>query len=192
MPRSPEVIAGAQRARTLSALPATVPARHAHVFESSQVSNMMDRALAGEGELYFSTVEGLWCVVRTTPRIENARGITMQRAERVEFRFKDNLYFLEKSNKNHDEIREYIRNLSGYGLTVRPMDEIARENKARAVAEARKVLESITPGEETKTIIAALAPQVSQMSPDERVEAIRLLDPDYAPAEAKPKKGRAA
>lgn len=185
MPRSPEIVAGAQRARTLSALPATVPSRHAHVFESSEVSNLMDRALNGEGELYFSTVEGLWCVVRTTPRIENARGQIMQRSERVEFRFKDNLFFLAKKHPHHDEIRDYIRSLSGYGLTVRPMDEIARENKARAVAEARKVLESVTPGEETKTIIAALAPQVSQMSTEDRIAAIRLLDPDYKPAKSR-------
>ena len=67
MPRSPEVTTGPQTTRPLSAAPATVPARHAHVFESSQVSNLMDRALNGEGTLYFSTVEGLWCVVRTTP-----------------------------------------------------------------------------------------------------------------------------
>lgn len=185
MPRSPEITTGAQQARTLSALPATVPARHAHIFESSEVSNLMDRALAGEGELYFSTVEGLWCVVRTTPRIENARGQIMQKSERVEFRFKDNLFFLAKKNPHHDEIRDYIRGLSGYGLTVRPMDEIARENKARAVAEARKVLASVTPGEETKTIIAALAPQVAQMSTEDRLEAIRLLDPDYKPAKSK-------
>lgn len=181
MPRSPEVVTGPQSTRVLSALPATVPARHAHVFESSQVSNLMDRALNGEGELYFSTVEGLWCVVRTTPRIENARGQIMQRSERVEFRFRENLFFLEKKHPNHDEIRDYIQKLSGYGLTVRPMNEIARENKARAVAEARKVLASVTPGEETKTILSALAPQISQMSAEDRLAALRVFDPDYAP-----------
>lgn len=175
MPRSPEVTTGPQTTRPLSAAPATVPARHAHVFESSQVSNLMDRALNGEGTLYFSTVEGLWCVVRTTPRIENARGQILQRAERVDFRFRDNLYFLERKNPNHDEIKSYIEGLVGYGLTVRPMEEIARENKARALAEARKVLASVTPGEETKTIISALAPQISQMSVEERRELARSI-----------------
>lgn len=187
MPRSPEVTTGPQVTRPLSAAPATVPARHAHVFESSQVSNLMDRALAGEGTLYFSTVEGLWCVVRTTPRIENARGQILQRAERVDFRFRDNLYFLDRKNPNHDEIEAYIKNLVGYGLTVRPMEEIARENKARALAEARKVLASVTPGEETKTIISALAPQISQMSIEERMELARSIAGDQEP-ESEPEK----
>ena len=147
----------------------------------------MDRALNGEGTLYFSTVEGLWCVVRTTPRIENARGQILQRAERVDFRFRDNLYFLDRKNPNHDEIEAYIKNLVGYGLTVRPMEEIARENKARALAEARKVLASVTPGEETKTIISALAPQISQMSIEERMELARSIAGDQEP-ESEPEK----
>lgn len=193
MPRSPEVTTGPQVTRPLSAAPATVPARHAHVFESSQVSNLMDRALAGEGTLYFSTVEGLWCVVRTTPRIENARGQILQRAERVDFRFRDNLYFLDRKNPNHDEIEAYIKNLVGYGLTVRPMEEIARENKARALAEARKVLASVTPGEETKTIISALAPQISQMSIEERLELARSITGDASEAaDSEPKEAPAS
>lgn len=193
MPRSPEVTTGPQTTRPLSAAPATVPARHAHVFESSQVSNLMDRALNGEGTLYFSTVEGLWCVVRTTPRIENARGQILQRAERVDFRFRDNLYFLDRKNPNHDEIEAYIKNLVGYGLTVRPMEEIARENKARALAEARKVLASVTPGEETKTIISALAPQISQMSIEERLELARSITGDASEAaDSEPKEAPAS
>lgn len=187
MSRSPEVTTGAQPTRApLSATPATVPARHAHVFESSQTSNLMDRALNGEGSLYFSTVEGLWCVVRSTPRLENARGQILQRSERVEFRFRDNLFFLDRKNKDYDEIKAYIEGLTGYGLTVRPMEEIARENKARALAEARKVLASVTPGEETKTILSALAPQISQMSREDRLEMARLLDLNNEGAESEP------
>jgi len=126
------------------------------VSDSPGSAHLMDEALQGVGDLYYNQKTNDWIVVRNVAPLTNNNGEMMREAIRVEIKFEDGLYLLKHDDPDKELKLKKLKSLPGYGTTIRPMAEITRENKAKAQAEAIKVLSNLDDKDTLKELLLKL------------------------------------
>lgn len=130
------------------------------ITDSPMISAVMKAALDGEGELFWFKNPEHWVVVKNSNSVKNADGDVVREAVRVEIRAENNLYLL----RNDDEFREMklkkLKSLPDYGFNIRPYAEMARENRAKAQAEAIRTLSTLGDADTIRDVIAKLTPKL--------------------------------
>lgn len=131
--------------------------------ETSMTSALIEQALNGEGELFYSKSKpNDWIVVRNIPALVNNNQEITREGELIDIRFKDGLYLLRNDDPHRELKLKKLRSLPLYGTLIRPYAEITRENKLRAQQEAVKILTGMD-AESLKGILAQLNPEAASV-----------------------------
>lgn len=125
---------------------------------------LIQQAQDGEGELFRNTSKpNDWIIVRNIPALLNNNQEIMREATRIDIKFEDGLYLLRHDDEHRELKLKKLKSLPAYGLTIRPMAEVSRENKAKAQAEAIKTLTMLAEGDGLRELIMKLAPKLEQL-----------------------------
>lgn len=130
------------------------------IVDSPLTSSLMESALNGEGELFWFKNPSEWIVVKNSNAVKNADGDVVREAVRVEIRAENNLYLLRNDDEFKDAKLKKLKSLPGYGLSIRPYAEMARENRAKAQAEAIRTLSTLGDADTIRDVIAKLTPKL--------------------------------
>lgn len=123
---------------------------------------LIDQAQRGEGILIWSRNPYDWIGVRNISALTNANGELVREALRVEVRFEDGLALIRNDDPYKDEKLKKLMSLPGWGFTMRLLSDIHAENKAKAQAEAIKILTTLSDTDGLSEVLAKIAPKLSE------------------------------
>lgn len=130
--------------------------------DATVTGQIIESAQNGEGELFWNRNPNDWILCRNIPSLQNANGEVVREALRVEIKFENNLTLIREDDPYKDEKIKKLKSMPGWGTTIRPMNEIHNENKAKAQAEAIRVLTTIGDNAALAEILEKLAAKVEQ------------------------------